>query len=408
MALAGRPNVGKSTLVNRLVGEHVAAVSARPQTTRRRALGVVNREGYQLVLVDLPGFQKPFDRLTERMQRSVNETLADADATVLMLDARAPVGSGDRYIAARVLAEGAPPCVIAVNKTDGLGPDRIVPILAEAVGLGDPHAVHPISALTGEGVDALLDDLLALLPEGPAWFPPGMVTDQSLEQRIAELVRERALELTRDEVPHAVAVLVESITPGRGPTRGRGQADLRDRVAEGDPDRPPRRDGQADRQRGPPGRRAGGGRRRCSWSCPSRCGRAGAATRASSTGSGCEPMRSTTLAVDARYRPRRSSDRRSMASLDRMITSSRRAMEQRRDARPLAELESAVRDLAPIRPFTESVVGEEIAFVLRVGDADAALLAAAAPPASGAWRCPATRCRRPSPRRRFPCCTRAC
>jgi len=218
VALAGRPNVGKSTLVNRLVGEHVAAVSSRPQTTRRRAIGVVHRPGVQLVMVDLPGFQKPFDRLTERMQRSVNETLADADATLLMLDARTPIGSGDRYIAARVLAEGAPPCVIAVNKTDGLGSERIVPALAEAAALGDPHAVHPISARAGDGVDALLADLLALLPAGPAWFPPGMTTDQSLEHRVAELVRERALELTRDEVPHAVAVLVEPITPGRGRT----------------------------------------------------------------------------------------------------------------------------------------------------------------------------------------------
>ncbi len=218
VALAGRPNVGKSTLVNRLVGEHVAAVSARPQTTRRRAIGVVHRPGVQLVMVDLPGFQKPFDRLTERMQRSVNETLADADATLLMLDARTPIGPGDRYIAARVLAAGAPPCVVAVNKTDGLGADRIVPALAEAAALGSPHAVHPISARDGDGVDALLADLLALLPEGPAWFPPGMTTDQPLEQRVAELVRERALELTRDEVPHAVAVLVEKITPGRGPT----------------------------------------------------------------------------------------------------------------------------------------------------------------------------------------------
>jgi GTPase len=218
VALAGRPNVGKSTLLNHLVGEHVAAVSARPQTTRRRAIGVVHRPGLQLVMVDLPGFQKPFDRLTERMQRSVNETLADADATLLMLDARTPIGPGDRYIAARVLADGAPPCVIAVNKIDGLGSQRIVPALAEAAALGNPHAVHPISAKTGAGVDALLDDLLALLPDGPAWFPPSMTTDQSLEHRVAELVRERALELTRDEVPHAVAVLVESITPGRGRT----------------------------------------------------------------------------------------------------------------------------------------------------------------------------------------------
>jgi GTPase len=218
VALAGRPNVGKSTLVNRLVGEHVAAVSARPQTTRRRAIGVVHRPGSQLVMVDLPGFQKPFDRLTERMQRSVNETLADADATLLVLDARTPIGPGDRYIAARVLAGGAPPCVIALNKTDGLAADRIVPALAAAAALGEPHAVHPISARTGEGTDALLADLLALLPEGPAWFPEGMTTDQPLEQRIGELIRERALELTRDEVPHAVAVLVESVEPGHDRT----------------------------------------------------------------------------------------------------------------------------------------------------------------------------------------------
>jgi GTPase len=218
VALAGRPNVGKSTLVNRLVGEHVAAVSAKPQTTRRRAIGVVHRPEIQLVMVDLPGFQKPFDRLTERMQRSVNETLADADATLLMLDARAPVGPGDRYIGARVLAGGAPPCVIALNKTDGLAPGQIVPALAAAAALGEPHAIHPISARTGEGTDALLADLLALLPEGPAWFPEGMTTDQPLEQRIGELIRERALELTRDEVPHAVAVLVESIEPGHGRT----------------------------------------------------------------------------------------------------------------------------------------------------------------------------------------------
>jgi GTPase len=218
VALAGRPNVGKSTLVNRLVGEHVAAVSAKPQTTRRRAIGVVHRPGSQLVMVDLPGFQKPFDRLTERMQRSVNETLEDADATLLVLDARAPLGPGDRYIAARVLSGGAPPCVVALNKTDGLAADRVVPALAAAAALGAPHAVHPISARTGEGTDALMADLLALLPEGPAWFPEGMTTDQPLEQRIGELIRERALELTRDEVPHAVAVLVESIEPGHDRT----------------------------------------------------------------------------------------------------------------------------------------------------------------------------------------------
>jgi GTP-binding protein Era len=219
IALAGRPNVGKSTLVNALVGEHVAAVSATPQTTRRRALGVVTRPGYQAILADLPGFQKPFDRLTERMQRGVDAALADADATVLMLDGRVAIGPGDRFIAERVLRPGSAPCVIAVNKVDGLGPDRVLPALAAAAELGAAHSIHPLSALTGDGVDALLADLAALLPSGPEYFPEGVTTDQSTEHRIAELVREQALRLTRDEVPHAVAVEVGDIRPRKnGPT----------------------------------------------------------------------------------------------------------------------------------------------------------------------------------------------
>jgi GTP-binding protein Era len=219
IALAGRPNVGKSTLVNALVGEHVAAVSATPQTTRRRALGVVTRPGYQAILADLPGFQKPFDRLTERMQRGVDATLADADATVLMLDGRVAIGPGDRFIAERVLRPGSAPCVIAVNKVDGLGPDRVLPALAAAAELGAAHSIHPLSALKGDGVDALLADLAALLPPGPAYFPEDVTTDQSTEHRIAELVREQALRLTRDEVPHAVAVEVGDIRPRKnGPT----------------------------------------------------------------------------------------------------------------------------------------------------------------------------------------------
>ena len=124
-ALAGRPNVGKSTLVNRMVGEHVVAVSSRPQTTRRRALGAVNRDDAQLVLVDLPGFQKPFDRLTERMQRAVDETLADADVAVLVLDATTPPGPGDRYVAERVLRPGGAPGIIVLNKVDLLRPPAI-------------------------------------------------------------------------------------------------------------------------------------------------------------------------------------------------------------------------------------------------------------------------------------------
>ncbi|MGZ4430335.1 MAG: GTPase Era [Gaiellales bacterium] len=217
VALAGRPNVGKSTRVNRRVGDHVAAVSRRPQTTRRRALGVVSGDDFQLVLADLPGFQKPFDRLTERMQRTVNETLEGADAVILMLNAVEGIGGGDRHIAERVLRPGAPPCVIVLNKVDRVKPVRIAQLTAEAALLGEFHSLHPISALTGEGVQALGRDLTELLVEGPSYFPPGATSDQTRDQRIAELVREAALDLTHDEVPHAIAVLIEEITRG---TRG--------------------------------------------------------------------------------------------------------------------------------------------------------------------------------------------
>jgi GTP-binding protein Era len=215
VALAGRPNAGKSTLVNRLVGEHVAAVSSRPQTTRRRALGAVSGEGWQMVLVDLPGVQMPFDRLTERMQRSVDDTLADADAVVLMLNGTEAVGPGDRHLAAGLLRAGAPPCLIAINKVDRMRPAAIAETITVAAALGDYHAIHPISARTGEGVDALTDDLVALLPEGPAYFPAGVTTDQTDEARIGEAIREVALEAMRQEIPHALAVLVDEVAPGR-------------------------------------------------------------------------------------------------------------------------------------------------------------------------------------------------
>jgi GTP-binding protein Era len=215
VALAGRPNAGKSTLVNRLVGEHVAAVSRRPQTTRRRALGAVAGDGWQLVLVDLPGFQKPFDRLTERMQRSVDETLADADAVVLMLNGTEGVGRGDRHIASRAMRPGAVPCLIAINKVDRMRPAAIAETIVAADTLGECHAIHPISALTGDGDGPLLADLVALLPEGPAYFPAGVTSDQTAELRIGEAVREAALEATRDEVPHAVAVLIEEVTTSK-------------------------------------------------------------------------------------------------------------------------------------------------------------------------------------------------
>jgi GTP-binding protein Era len=210
VAVAGRPNVGKSTLVNALCGGKVAIVSDKPQTTRRRISGVANGDGYQLVLVDLPGFQRPRDRLTERMQRTVDQAFEDVDAVLFVLSARERIGAGDRFIAARVFALGIP-VVIALNKVDRLKPGHIATQMDTASKLGDFHALHPVSAKTGDGIGALRDELVGLLSEGPAYFPPEQRSDLPLGAQVAELVREKALELTRDEVPHAVTVEVEEV-----------------------------------------------------------------------------------------------------------------------------------------------------------------------------------------------------
>jgi GTPase len=223
VGLAGRPNVGKSTLTNALCREHVAIVSDKPQTTRRRLLGVVHAEGAQLVLADLPGFQRPRDALTERMQRAVDESLADVDAVLLVLDGTAEPGPGDRFIASRVL-DGRRPAVIALNKVDRMTPAQIGERIEQVARLGEFHALHPISAITGDGVDALRTELLALLPEGPAYFPEAARTDQPASFRIAELIRERALALTREELPHALAVTVDEIVAPRNGKAGRVQA----------------------------------------------------------------------------------------------------------------------------------------------------------------------------------------
>jgi len=211
VAVAGRPNVGKSTLVNALCGGKVAIVSDKPQTTRRRIFAVANGDEWQLALADLPGFQRPRDPLTEHMQRTVDTSFEDVDGVLLVLDARERIGAGDRFIAKRVFGLGVP-VVIAVNKIDRLKPGHIAQQLENASRLGDFHAIHPVSARTGDGVDALRDELVELLPEGPAYFPPEQRTDLSAEEQIAELVREKALALTRDEVPHAITVEVDEVT----------------------------------------------------------------------------------------------------------------------------------------------------------------------------------------------------
>jgi GTPase len=210
VAVAGRPNVGKSTLVNALVGGKVAIVSDKPQTTRRRIAGVVNGDGYQLVLVDLPGFQRPLDPMTERMQRTVDRAFEDVDAVLFVLSTRERIGAGDRFIAQRVFSLGVP-VVIGLNKVDRLKPGHVATQMDTASKLGDFHALHPVSAKTGDGIAELRDELVELLPEGPAYFPPEQRSDLSQEEEIGELIREKALALTREEVPHAISVEVEEV-----------------------------------------------------------------------------------------------------------------------------------------------------------------------------------------------------
>jgi GTP-binding protein Era len=210
VVVAGRPNVGKSTLVNALCGEKVAITSDVPNTTRRRLFGVANGPGYQLALVDLPGFQRPLDALTQRMQETVDSSLDDVDAVLLVVDARQRIGAGDRFVARRVFGLDKP-VVIALNKIDRLKRGHVMSQMQTASQLGDFHALHPVSAKTKDGVDDLRNDLVHLLPEGPSYFPGEQRTDLTLEERVAEVIREKALRLTREEVPHAIFVEVEEI-----------------------------------------------------------------------------------------------------------------------------------------------------------------------------------------------------
>jgi len=210
VALAGRPNAGKSTLVNAIVDDKVAIVSDKPQTTRREVRGIVTGDDWQLVLVDLPGVQRPRDTLTERMQRQVERALGDADAALFVLNGEHTVGPGDRYIA-RAIERAGVATVTAVNKVDSLDRAGTVQALAAAGELGLPGDVFPISARKGTGVPALVEHLVTLLPEGPFLYPPEDHTDMPENVRLAELVREQVLRRTRQELPHAVEVEVSEI-----------------------------------------------------------------------------------------------------------------------------------------------------------------------------------------------------
>lgn len=221
VAVVGRPNVGKSTLVNRLVGEKVSIVSSRPNTTRHGVRGVVHLDGAQVVLVDTPGFHRPRTALGERLVETAGGSVLDADAAVVVVDATAPVGPGDRAALSRVLAHlgperaGAePPLLVAVNKVDRARRPDVLERLAEAaraveeLGPAPGAEFFPISAKTGEGVEPLLATLVERLPEGPPFYPEGTVSDMPEAQHVAELVREQLLRHAREELPHSIACRV--------------------------------------------------------------------------------------------------------------------------------------------------------------------------------------------------------
>ena len=211
--IVGRPNVGKSTLVNAMVGAKVAIVSDVPQTTRTRIRGVLTTEAYQVVFTDTPGFHKPRSRLGDRLNKLVGESLADVDVCVMVVDGQAGIGKGDGFVYRRQVAPLNAPRICVVNKIDRMPHPRVVAQLSRAQALGDFDEIIPVSAKAGTGLGELRDLIVARLPEGPPLFPAGEVTDQTLEHRIAEIVREKAILATREEIPHSIAVVIDEIEP---------------------------------------------------------------------------------------------------------------------------------------------------------------------------------------------------
>jgi GTP-binding protein Era len=212
-AIVGRPNVGKSTLLNAIVGHKVAITTPVPQTTRHAVRGVLHRPGLQIVFVDTPGIHKPRTLLGSRLNELARGALAGVDVVVFLVDGSQPIGRGDAFLAG-LLADVAVPVIAAVNKVDRISRAAQLPQLARLAELGDWAEVVPLSATGGENVDTLVELIADRLPEGPAYFPEGQVTDQAVEQRCAELVREQAIVAMREEVPHSIAVVVEEVGPG--------------------------------------------------------------------------------------------------------------------------------------------------------------------------------------------------
>ncbi len=210
VAFVGRPNAGKSTLLNAIMGKKIAITSDTPQTTRHRFRAVLTRESFQAIIVDTPGIHKPHDALGEELNVSAEKALEDVDAVAMLIDASKPVGRGDEWVASRVSkARAKKVCVL--SKTDLANPDELAAQRSAATRLADWDAMCELSSVTGEGVEAFVETVAADLPEGPAWFPPDMETDQPLEVMIAEFVREKVLRNFEDEVPHAIGVVVDEL-----------------------------------------------------------------------------------------------------------------------------------------------------------------------------------------------------
>ncbi len=231
VSLVGRPNAGKSTLTNALVGQKIAITSSRPQTTRHAIRGIVHRPDGQLVIVDTPGLHKPRTLLGERLNDLVRSTWAEVDITAVCLPASDPIGTGDRFLVTELARVRRTPKVAVATKADLVSPDRMAEHLMSISRLGaetgvDWAEVVPVSAVSGEQVDLLRDLLVARLPEGPALYPEGELTDEPEETLVAELIREAALEGVRDELPHSIAVVVEEMGLREGRPEGRPLLDI--------------------------------------------------------------------------------------------------------------------------------------------------------------------------------------
>ncbi|WP_040228836.1 GTPase Era [Bhargavaea cecembensis] len=215
ISIIGRPNVGKSTFLNRVVGQKIAIMSDKPQTTRNKVQGVVTTDDSQMIFIDTPGIHKPKHKLGDFMMKVARNTLKEVDAVLFMVNADEPVGKGDRFII-DMLGESKTPVILVINKIDLIHPDRLMEVIESYKDLFKFDEIVPVSALQGNNVDRLLDVLKGYLPEGPQYYPADQVTDHPERFIISELIREKALHLTREEIPHSIAVVIERIAKREG------------------------------------------------------------------------------------------------------------------------------------------------------------------------------------------------